>query len=141
MTAPEYILGLDYGTKRMGVAIAHNIARLPRPLMTLQVTDNLMEDIRHLVEVEKVSLIVVGIPRNMDGSESAQSQACEAFARELSSHLTVRVKTADETLTSEEAEQALKTIGKPYKKQDIDAMSAALILERFFEEQGDSYGI
>jgi putative Holliday junction resolvase len=85
--------------------------------------------------------VVVGVPRNMDGSESKQSQQCEAFARELSSVLTVPVRTADETLSSEEAESALRAIGKDYAKSDIDAMSAALILERYFDEGGDNNGI
>jgi putative Holliday junction resolvase len=77
----------------------------------------------------------------MDGSESKQSQLCEAFARELSSKVKVPVRTADETLSSEEAESALRALGKDYAKADIDAMSATLILERYIDEQGDESAV
>ncbi|QQS18662.1 Holliday junction resolvase RuvX [Candidatus Saccharibacteria bacterium] len=141
MTASDYILGIDYGAKRVGVAIAHTIARLPRPLTTLETTDHLVADIQRLITAESIGLVIVGVPRNMDGSESKQSQVCEAFARELSGALEVPVRIADETLSSEEAESALHALGKDYTKADIDAMSATLILERYFDEQGDSSGI
>ena len=132
----DYVLGIDYGAKRVGVAIAQRIARLPRPLTTLTNDDTLEACLKELVAREKVGQVVVGVPRNMDGSTSQQSEACEAFARQLSAVLTVPVATADETLSSEEAEAALRAMNKPYAKHDIDAMSAALILERYFEEQG-----
>lgn len=141
MAAREYILAIDYGSKRVGVAIAHKIARLPRPLTTLQASEQLFTDIQRIVEEERVGLVVVGVPRTMDGSESKQSHVCEAFARELSGVLAVPVRTADETLSSEEAESALRALGKDYSKSDIDAMSAALILERYFDEEGDNNGI
>ena len=137
MSSTEYILAIDYGEKRVGVAVAHTVARLPRPLTTLQTSEQLIEDIQRIIQEQSVGLVVVGIPRNMDGSESKQSQLCEAFARELSSVLTVPVRTADETLSSEEAESALRAIGKDYTKADVDAMSAALILERYIDEQGE----
>jgi putative Holliday junction resolvase len=141
MAAYEYILAIDYGSKRVGVAIAHKIARLPRPLTTLQASEHLFAAIQRIIVEESIGLVVVGVPRNMDGSESKQSQQCEAFARELSSVLTIPVRTADETLSSEEAESALRAIGKDYSKSDVDAMSAAVILERYFDEGGDNNGI
>lgn len=141
MAAYEYILAIDYGSKRVGLAIAHKIARLPRPLTTLQASEHLFAAIQRIIVEESIGLVVVGVPRNMDGSESKQSQQCEAFARELSSVLTVPVRTADETLSSEEAESALRAIGKDYSKSDVDAMSAAVILERYFDEGGDNNGI
>ena len=127
MATKEYMLAIDYGAKRVGIAIAHTIARLPRPLTTLEATDHPFGDIQHIIAEEGIGLVVVGVPRNMDGSESKQSQLCEAFARELSSKVKVPVRTADETLSSEEAESALRALGKDYAKTDIDAMSAALM--------------
>ncbi len=141
MATKEYMLAIDYGAKRVGIAIAHTIARLPRPLTTLEATDHLFGDIQHIIAEEGIGLVVVGVPRNMDGSESKQSQLCEAFARELSSKVKVPVRTADETLSSEEAESALRALGKDYAKADIDAMSATLILERYIDEQGDESAV
>jgi len=130
--AEQYILALDYGGKRVGVAIAHVVARLPRPLITLENSDTLLNDIRKLVEQEDVGLVIVGLPRTMDGGSSAQTRAVENFARKLEKVLTTPVKLADETLTSVDAEAALGS--RAYNKGEIDAMAASLILERYFAD-------
>jgi len=132
MAAAEYILGLDYGEKRVGVALSHIVARLPRPLMTLPNTETLLADVRKLVDQEDICLVVVGLPRGMDGGYTAQTQAAEAFARQLSEALTIPVELADETLTSVDAEAGLS--GRPHVKGDIDAWAASLILERYLAE-------
>lgn len=130
--APQYILALDYGSKRVGVAIAHTIARLPRPLTTLPNTETLLEDIRRLVTQEEVGLVLVGLPRGMDGGYTEQTKAAEHFAQQLSESLDVPVELADESLTSVDAEEALA--GKVYTKADIDAMAAVYILGRYLTE-------
>ncbi|MBL8121244.1 Holliday junction resolvase RuvX [Candidatus Saccharibacteria bacterium] len=129
MTA-DYILGVDYGGERVGVAIAQQIARLPRPLVTLKNDSHLIDTLQKIVQNERVGKIVVGVPRNMDGTASEQSAVCEAFAAKLARKVTVPVQTADETLSSIEAESRLKGA---YQKSDIDAMAAAIILERYFD--------
>jgi putative Holliday junction resolvase len=130
MAAPQYILALDYGEKRVGVAIAHIIARLPRPLTTLRNGESLLADIRKLVSQEDAGLVIVGLPRSMDGGYSAQTRAAEQFAQELKEVLTVPVELTDETLTSIDAEASLPQ-GKRHEKGDIDSMAASLILERY----------
>src|SRR6267154_1934518 len=100
MTAPQYILALDYGEKRVGVAICHVVARLPRPLITLDADDELLESITHLVTDEGAVMVLVGLPRGMDGGYTAQTRAAEQFADMLKTKLTVPVELADETLTS-----------------------------------------
>lgn len=136
MAAPQYILGLDYGDKRVGVAIAHTIARLPRPLTTLQHTETLFDDIGHLVQTEDVGLVVVGLPRGMDGGYTEQTRKAEAFSQQLSAILSIPVELADETLTSVDAEGALGA--KAHSKGDVDALAAGLILERYFAEHSAS---
>lgn len=130
--ALEYILGIDYGERRVGVAIAHEIARLPRPLTTLENDDNLIARITEIVQHEHVRSVIVGVPRNMDGSESEQSARCLAFADELKTILSVPVHTVDETLSSVEAERRLKT--SKNASHGVDAEAAAIILERYFAE-------
>lgn len=136
MAQADYILGLDYGEKRIGVAIAHVVARLPRPLITLSNAPSVVAEIQKLVDREGVQLIVIGLPRSMDGQVHAQGERAQRFAAELSEHVTVPVDFADETLTSVQAEQILteRAGGKPIPKEAIDSMSAALILERYFED-------
>jgi putative Holliday junction resolvase len=136
MAQADYILGLDYGEKRIGVAVAHAIARLPRQLTTLTNSPSVMTEIQEIVDREGVGLIVVGLPRSMDGQVHAQAERAQNFADEIAAHISVPVELADETLTSVQAEQILaeRTPGKPVPKEAIDSMSATLILERYFEE-------
>ncbi|HSX15749.1 MAG TPA: Holliday junction resolvase RuvX [Candidatus Saccharimonadales bacterium] len=131
MAAP-YVLALDYGNKRVGVAIAHTVARLPRPLTTLPNSETLLDDIRELAAKEAAGLVVVGLPRGMDGGYTEQTRAAERFAQQLAASLQVPVELADETLTSVDAEASLA--GKSYTKADIDALAAAHILERYLAD-------
>ena len=132
MAAPQYILGLDYGNKRVGVAVAHAVARLPRPLTTLSNDESLFDAIRKLVNQEDVSLVIVGLPRGMDGGYTNQTRTAEGFAKKLQTALSVPVELADETLTSVDAENSLNN--RPHAKGDIDALAAGLILERYLAE-------
>jgi putative Holliday junction resolvase len=132
MVKLEYILALDYGEKRIGVAVAHEVARLPRPLMTLQNNPDVVSEIIALIEKEQVSLVLVGLPRGMDGGYTAQTHAAEAFGKQLKTRVGVPVVLADETLTSVDAEAQLA--GTKHSKGDIDALAAAYILERYLIE-------
>jgi putative Holliday junction resolvase len=131
----DYVLGVDYGSQRVGLALAHRIAQLPRPHVTLVSDASLLTHIADTVVQEHVGLVVVGVPRNMDGTTSEQSAACEAFARELKRCVAVPVQTVDETLSSVEAESRLKTQRRGYEKGDVDALAASIMLERYFMEQ------
>jgi putative holliday junction resolvase len=132
MATAQYIMGLDYGASRIGVAIASTIARLPRPLMTLSNSDQVIDQIRQLITDESIGLIVVGLPRTLDGGYSQQTHDAEAFAGRLRSAVSVPVEMADETLTSVDAETELA--GKKHDKAAVDALAATLILDRYFSE-------
>jgi putative Holliday junction resolvase len=133
MAASEYLLALDYGERRVGVAVAHMIARIPHPLTTLDNNETLFTAISELVVREGVRLVIVGLPRGMDGGYTEQTRSAEAFANKLRDLLTVPVALADETLTSVDAEASLPH-GQKHAKGDIDAMAASLILERYLAE-------
>lgn len=131
MPAPEYILALDYGEKRVGVAIAHEVARLPRPLTTLPNNDKLETAIVDMIRQEAVKLVVVGLPRGMDGGYTEQTRIAEAFGQRLQTALSVPVVFADETLTSVDAEAAPGS----NHAAGVDAVAAGYILERYLHEQ------
>jgi putative Holliday junction resolvase len=131
--ATEYILGIDYGAQRVGVALMHSVARLPHPLTTLVNDQALFANIVDIIRVERVGKVIVGVPRNMDGTESAQSAECRTFAAELASQTDVPIETVDETLSSVEAEQRLKA--QKSTGHGVDAEAAAIILERYEETQ------
>ncbi len=122
------ILSIDVGERRVGVAIASVIARFPRPLTTLDNTDAIWQDIADLVVKEDVETIVVGLPRNLSGDDTAQTEYARAFAAKIEN---VEIVFQDEALTSVKAEQELKAKGKPYGKGDIDALAATFILEDY----------
>jgi putative Holliday junction resolvase len=132
MAAPQYIVALDYGEKRVGVAVAHVVARLPRPLTTLPNTATLLDDVRTLVSDQDAGLVVVGLPRGMDGGYTTQTRVVEAFAEQLTAALDVPVELTDETLTSVDAETLLGP--GPHAKGQVDALAAAGILERYLTD-------
>ncbi|HSX43184.1 MAG TPA: Holliday junction resolvase RuvX [Candidatus Saccharimonadales bacterium] len=132
MGTVQYILGLDYGNARIGVAVASAIARLPRPLTAIANDETTFAHVRKLVADEHAGLVIVGLPRTLSGGYSQQTHAAEQFAHQLAAVLTVPVELADETLTSVDAEAALA--GKKHSKGDIDALAAAYILERYLAE-------
>lgn len=136
MAGSDYVLGIDYGEKRIGLAIAHGIARLPRPLRTLETTESVIEQIGDIIEQEQIGLVVIGLPRSMDGGMHVQAARVEEFTAQLAAAVSIPVKQVDETLTSVQAEEILASGGKRVvtEKGQIDAMAAALILERYFEE-------
>ncbi len=134
LTDSETILALDVGERRIGVAAANNIARLPSPLTTLDHGPQTIKDIQQLVEAQKAGALVVGLPRGLNGQHTMQTVAVEQFVAELRKILTVPLYWQDEALTSRKAEAELEARGKPYNKGDVDALSATYILEDFLRD-------
>ena len=135
LTASKSVLGLDVGGKRVGVAVASMAARLPRPLVTLKRGDTLVDELRGLVESEDIGVLVVGLPRGMQGQNTAQTAETEAFAGFLREKFGLPVHLQDEAVTSKQAEDELKGRGKPYAKGDIDALAATYILQDWLAGQ------
>lgn len=128
-TPNGYILGLDVGEKRIGVAVASLIAKLPRPLQELQASPQVFGQIKELVNQESIELVVVGVPRNLDGAETTQSAQIRAFGVELGKYLTVPIEYADESLSSVRADE-LNRQGV-HKGASRDSLAACFILEEF----------
>lgn len=128
-TPNGYILALDVGEKRIGVAIASAIAKIPRPLEVVAVSDQVFEQIKEIVNKEGVTLVVAGIPRNLDGAETAQSAQIRVFSQKLAQYLTVPIEHADESLSSVRADEiAAQGV---YKGASRDSLAACFILEEF----------
>lgn len=122
------ILSLDVGERRVGVATASLIARLPRPLTTLNNSPAIWEEVAQIAQDEDASTIVVGLPRNLSGEDTDQTRYVRDFAEHLSGF---DVIFQDEALTSQKAEKELASRGKPFEKGDIDALAATYILEDY----------
>lgn len=140
MTAPSSrlsnILALDVGSKRVGVALASSVARLPHPHLTLHNDEDLWANLQHLCHQEQIGIVVVGLPRGLDGQETAQTQSARQFADELGHHLGhhMTVVLQDEAATSIKAEEELGAAKKDFAREDIDALAATYILEDYLRE-------
>jgi putative holliday junction resolvase len=132
---PHNVLALDVGGRRVGIAVASNIARLPQPLLTLDRTKvDVFESVKELIDQNDVKLLVVGLPRDMNGQETAQTTEVRNFADQLTDKLNMEVEFQDEAVTSIMAEEQLIAKGKPYSKEDIDMLAACQILEDWLKE-------
>ncbi len=128
---PSSLLALDVGDRRIGVAVASLQARIASPLTTLQRGDSTFHDIQMLIDEHAALALVVGLPRGLDGQHTAQTVAVEEFKAELERVISIPVYWQDEALTSQKAEDELRDRRKPYRKDDIDALSATYILDDF----------
>jgi putative Holliday junction resolvase len=127
-------LALDVGDRRIGVAVASAVAKIATPLLTVENTDKVLDELVDICEAQAVGTVVVGLPRSMNGNETAQTKRSRHFADELAKRLQARVVLQDEALTSVQAERELSRRGKPYTKGDIDALAACLILDDYIQE-------
>ena len=132
------LLGFDYGTKSIGVAVGQLITASAQPLLALKANDGIpnWEQIAALLAEWQPSLLVVGLPLNMDGSEQEISRRARKFANRLHGRFGIKVELHDERLTTTDARARLFAAGgyKALGKDAIDAVSAALILESWMEE-------
>ncbi len=130
-------LAIDYGTKRTGLAICDSGETIASPLTVIQGQKELLKKIAEVVETENVEAVVLGLPLNMDGSESAQTKLVLKFAEQLKDHLHIPVHLQDERLSSFSAEEKLTSakFTKEKMRKRLDAVAAAEILEAFLEQK------
>lgn len=131
-----YLLGLDVGEKRIGVALASVIARLPQPLELISNNGHAFEQIASLAKEQSVELIVIGIPRNLQGEETEQSESIRLFAQTLSEHVSVAIEFADESLSSVRADEVIKQ--GTFKEASRDSLAACFILEEYIQTAASS---
>ena len=145
------VLGIDYGARRIGLALSDATATLASPWRMLQRPPSEAETLRLLItEVTKLkneddglAAVVVGWPRRLDGSATDQTPIVETFARSLKAQLDVPVVLQDERLSSTEAESRLARREKDWRKrkQQLDAAAAAVILQDYLDGRSRAAGI
>lgn len=129
----DVLLGLDVGERRIGVAIGDSIGRLSSPLTTLEVDGLELVRLQRLVLENDVTDLVVGLPRNMSGEPTKQTELVQQFASRRLGGLPQAVHFQDESLTSVKAEEELTKRKKPFTRGDIDALAATYILDDYME--------
>lgn len=132
-------MALDYGTKRIGVAISDPLQLFAKPHSVIPNTnpEDVLSAIQALINSQSVELIVLGMPYAIDGSHTPKTIETEEFAKILKESLTIPVYTWDERYSSQEAEAELRTMGKSWQdaRKMVDAMAAAMILKSYLENR------
>ena len=137
------ILGIDYGRRRIGLAISDEAAFLARPLDPYQRTHSLQKDLESLARLARefeAGAIVVGLPLNMDASKGEMALEVEDFVAQLQQVSKIRVIVSDERLTSAEAERVLLEgdVKRKDRKRLRDGLAATLILQGYLDSQSNS---
>jgi len=134
-------LGLDLGTKTLGIAISDALGLIANPMKTIRYTtyEELSLEITSLLKEYEIGGIALGLPKNMDNSMGFASQRSIEFKEFLSKHVDVPVTLVDERLSSVEAEKYLldADMSRKKRKDHIDAVAASVILNTYLRMKGN----
>lgn len=136
-TTSKNLLALDIGNRRIGVAVAGVEARLPRPLQTLDKDNNILERLKEIIDQQNVDILVLGLPKNLNGQETDQTILTRKFADELIKRVNTSFYWQNEALSSVRAKQELAGRKKKFDKSEIDSLAAVYILDDFINENKD----
>lgn len=137
-------LGIDFGTKRIGVAVSDELGFTAQPLSTLEPSTDeaAIRAIRGLVQEYGILEVVMGLPKNMNGTLGPAAERVLAFAGRLEEGVPVKVTMWDERLTSLAAERLLieADLSRAKRKRRVDQMAASLILQGFLDRRHRQQG-
>ncbi len=129
------ILSVDYGDVRTGIAVCDKMEMLASPVtvITQPYEPKLITEIEKIISQYKPELIVVGLPKNMDGTSGERAEKCKKFADALTEKTGIRTHMVDERLTTVSAHRALNVtnVRGSKRKEIVDAVSAVMILESY----------
>jgi putative Holliday junction resolvase len=128
------VVGIDYGTKRVGVALSDESRMIASPYRVIEAAAAI-EMIEQIVAGEDIELVVVGLPIGLAGNETPSTIGAREFAEELSERLAVTVELADERFTSKVAEDVLIEAGmtRERRRQIRDKMAATVMLQSYLD--------
>ena len=131
------ILALDHGTRRIGVAISDELKMIAQPLeyILAEPFAGFLARLRELLREKEVEVILVGMPRNMDGSYGPAALKVQEFVAVLKETLTVPIQTWDERLTSAQANRLLiqGNVRRDKRKEKVDKTAAAILLQSYLD--------
>lgn len=119
------LLGIDYGDKRVGLAIADSASQAMAPFQILENNKSLFENLNKIIKEEEIDLIVVGLPINLKNQPTIQTEKVNNFIKKLKVHLKIPIKIEDERLTS--------ALHHDSNKARVDALSAMSILDSYLK--------
>ncbi len=136
------ILGIDYGGKRVGLAISSPVGFIAQGLPTIERIDgkDYLEDLADVIKEKEVDEIVVGLPKNMNGSIGEKAEEVLELVEKLKSKFNLPVHTFDERLTTVRAHKAMTgaKMSKKGKKKRVDMIAAQFILQAYLDQKSRS---
>jgi len=131
------ILALDPGTKRIGVAVSDELKMIAQPLEYIPAEPfaQFLARLKQLLVEKEVELVLIGMPRNMDGSYGPAALKVQEFVAALNAAVTVPIKTWDERLTSALANRFLieGNVRRDQRKEKVDKTAAAILLQSYLD--------
>ena len=130
-------LGIDYGTVRIGLALSDptGILASPLPFLENQAPQQVTNALSELIQTHQIAGLVIGLPRNMDGTYGPSAQKVRDFIAQIQKSISLPVTQIDERLTTAQASKQLSGIGLNQKdlRKKIDSSSACLILQQYLD--------
>ncbi len=130
-------LGIDFGTRRIGLALSDPTGTLASPLPFLENSDpqKVATALQELVQAQDVRTVIIGLPRNMDGTYGPAAQKVREFIAQIQPHLSAKMICQDERLTTVQASRDLSQMGLNQRelRKKVDSSSACLILQQFLD--------
>jgi putative Holliday junction resolvase len=134
------ILAIDHGTKRMGLAVSDELGMIANPLefVFAEPFDKFLARLNEVILEKKVDSLLVGMPRNMDGTYGPAAEKVREFIAKLKETISLPIKTWDERLTSAQANRFLiqADVRRDERKQKVDKMAAAILLQSYLDSIG-----
>ncbi len=135
----QFILGIDFGQKRIGLAVGQTLTRMANPLATVQNDGGFWLPLKQLIVEWNISQIVIGLPLDMSGAEQEITRQVKNFSKKVHHKTQLDVHLIDERLTSFAAERQFKEqrqikLSYAKDKSQIDAIAAQIILQSWFDQ-------
>jgi putative Holliday junction resolvase len=137
------ILGIDFGSKRIGLSMSDPLGIIATPFATLQNDANIWNRLREIVKSEAIGLVVIGMPMTLRGEKREKAKEVEAFARTLVSETGLEVLSWDERYSTSIAQQTMLDMNTKKKNRNakdgtLDSMAAAIILQSYLDSKKKS---
>ena len=132
------LMCIDYGEVRVGIALSDPLQIISNPFTVLSNNkDTLFQELKSIINAEKVGKIILGLPLNLDGEDTDKTRQVRKFAEELQKAITLPFEFWDERYSTVEANQALKKMGYDSKKSRtvVDKVAAAIILKDYLDSK------
>jgi putative Holliday junction resolvase len=134
------ILALDHGTKRIGIAVSDELKMIATPLefILAEPFNDFLKRLKEIIREKEVELILLGMPRNMDGSYGPAALKVQEFIAVLKDKIAIPIQTWDERLTSAQAQRFLieGNVRREQRKEKVDKMAAAILLQSYLDNLG-----